>query len=114
MTKNTQDTPPPELVTSWSNSLHCPDCQPHRDRYIAEQAARWGAQKELEACCAYLKQKTLNGSQFIPGLRGARWPSLKQQALTVLPHSSTNMHTKITLDSADVNLIRQAIESLPD
>ena len=49
--------------------------------HIANQAAQWGADQELEACCAWLAQSA--SEPYINALRIARRkpPSLKEQAL---------------------------------
>lgn len=47
-------TPPPELVRQWFlNAKAMPVDQWVTD--VATQAARWGADMELEACCAWLR-----------------------------------------------------------
>ena len=76
-TNNHPITPPPELVQQWIRE---------RDglEHLATQAARWGADQELEACCEWLHSK---GSPNAPRLRAARRPkppSLKEQALAKL------------------------------
>jgi hypothetical protein len=70
--------PPPELLDQW--------CMENNWRDIAIQAAQWGADQELEACCEWLdteKILTKDGG-YIRKLRAARRPkppSLKEQAL---------------------------------
>jgi hypothetical protein len=49
MTQEHPITPPPELVEQWVNNL-----APKGMLSFANQAARWGADQELEACCEYL------------------------------------------------------------
>jgi hypothetical protein len=102
-------TPPPELVQQWrksgpadaaiNNAYEC---------HIATQAARWGADQELEACCEWLDQNC--GRCEIPmALREARRPkptSLKQQALTILEDTD--------LPAARYNILLRALEALPD
>lgn len=73
-------TPPPELVQQWAdehfrNSLWIDasgDSSGVR-RAIATQAAQWGADQELEACCEALDN--LNDGYWSSQLRAARRPS---------------------------------------
>jgi hypothetical protein len=72
--------------------------------YIATQAAQWGADQELEACCEWLDERVvLNGSTALRHARRPKPPSLKEQALAALKD-----------DDIDVYLIRRALEALPD
>ena len=87
MTDQHPITPPPELVHQWHKEA-CKD--PYNGgtffesktlKYIATQAARWGADTELEACCEWLEDHVSN--LIIDMLRAARRPkppSLKEQA----------------------------------
>jgi beta-glucanase (GH16 family) len=110
MTQEHPITPPPELVKEWATangtgyidlSVFCEN--------IATQAARWGADQELEACCQW--QDTFNYQNAGNLLRAARRPKpsyLKEQALALLNDASDR------LDAAHENTIRRALESLPD
>jgi hypothetical protein len=57
--------------------------------YLCTQAAQWGADQELEACCEWLaKKQGHSGTLLFNALRAARRPkppSLKEQALTPDP-----------------------------
>jgi len=44
-------TPPPELVQEWIS-----EAPPQDYDCIAEQAAQWGADQELDACCEEMKR----------------------------------------------------------
>ena len=69
-------TPPPELVQQWLKG--CPGETALR---VATQAAQWGADQELEACCAEVSWFTADK------LRAARRPkplSLRKQAYDAL------------------------------
>ena len=98
-------TPPPELVEQWMQS--------HSTKYdLARQAAQWGADQELEACCEWVKKVAI--VQIAENLRTARRPkppSLKEQALVVLDKFSSG-----ELVAADkmVDTIRRALEALPN
>ena len=95
--------PPPELVKQWaSESL--------ATQHLCTQAARWGADQELEACCEWAVQ---NGYNTIPiRLRSARRPeppSLKEQALAALDQVEADFNTGSFGDT-----IRRALEQLND
>jgi hypothetical protein len=53
-------TPPPELVQQWGHNANLSGV-PHNDehwayeQHIATQAAQWGADQELDACCEWTK-----------------------------------------------------------
>jgi hypothetical protein len=80
--------PPEDLIREW-----CKDRMPadaaEAAFYLAQQAAQWGADQELEACCEWLGDAPVvynDNDDLHPGsyLRDARRPespSLKEQAL---------------------------------
>jgi hypothetical protein len=76
-------TPPPELLQEWCQQGR--NCISELDalKELATQAARWGADQELEACCEWLHWQNLaTHSELIPSLRTARRPkppSLKEK-----------------------------------
>ena len=101
-------TPPPELVRHWARfQSYTPEalwfC-------IANEAAQWGADQELEACCETLDM--VNGSnywsQVLRSGRRLKLPSLKEQALDVLHLSFDRGYLK----EEAVNTIRRALEQL--
>jgi len=80
MTTNHPITPSPELVEKWLENWHStpglkPEC---RYEYIANCAAQWGADQELERCIA--DGHTTYGKGIADWLRSMRRPE---------PHSST-------------------------
>jgi len=97
-------TPPPELVEKWR--------QERTTNYdLARQAARWGADQELEACIEWLKEMELVGEGDVSFLRDDRRPkppSLKEQALETLKYP------KDLWSESEVDTIRRALEALPD
>jgi hypothetical protein len=103
-------TPPPELVQQWeAETAHTT-----KDEiwHVAVQAAQWGADQELEACCEWLASKVMSERNY-PELRAARRPkllSLKEQALDVLHLSFDRGYLKE--EAADT--IRRALEQLDD
>jgi hypothetical protein len=106
-------TPPPELVEQWVTEVWhegTPARLSLSDMHITTEAARWGADQELEACCEWLY---MNGYNHVISarLRDARRPeppSLKEQALAVLDDWAS------CLDGAHKNTIRRALEALDD
>lgn len=101
--------PSNELIDAWANKYegHMPEWVL---RHVAAEAAQWGADQELEACCAelpyYLDIK----------VRAARRPELhilKEKALEVLNGTYTDAG-KLTLDITDLNTILRALEALPN
>jgi hypothetical protein len=85
------------------------------ESYIAEQAAQWGANQELEACVKWLDEN-LPGYDACEGrLRAARRPkpaSLKEQAIAELDDAVMRGDC-ITVSDA-LPTIRRALASLPD
>jgi hypothetical protein len=96
-------TPPPELVAQWADMLS------HRsDHDVFAQAARWGADQELEACCEWFVRDWTD-IETTNKLRAARRPkplSLKEQALALV------ISNKPYLDDTAMDIIRQALEQL--
>jgi hypothetical protein len=112
MTQEHPITPPPELIRKWSEeAANAPMAD---QRYIATQAARWGADQELETCCHLLRQQ---GFDVVDDLRATRRPkplSLKQQALATLEEEPDDGKELLVFDTAQVNIIRRALEQLPN
>ena len=111
-------TPPPELVQQWEQDWHHSKVK-HVELmpYIAVQAAQWGADQELEACCEWLQDPDLNVDTYkLRATRRPKPPSLKEQALQELVKVdmlwATEEFGQETLNS--LNTIREALEALPD
>jgi hypothetical protein len=107
-------TPPPELVSQWlSEHYGVVSVPPGAATSHATEAARWGADQELEACCEWLRQS--NSDWEIPrSLRDARRPkppSLKEQALALVTHDFSDQPC---LGEEGYALIRRALEALDD
>jgi len=49
-------TPPPELVRQWMERTEYDEHTWFYESYIAEQAARWGADMELQASCEWFQE----------------------------------------------------------
>jgi len=111
MTMTNPITPPPELVQQWSDIKPMGDAVVQNWVKIATQAAQWGADQELEACCEWLctveRWKTV-----AEGLRTSRRPqppSLKEDALAALHGIHDQGPTP-----EQVVTIRRALEALDD
>lgn len=109
-------TPPPELVKQWQYEAN------HNEAMfpqVATQAARWGADMELEACCEWLEKASWIDSEVSEELRMLRRPkppSLKAQALKVLESAPGPDYPSVmtVLDADQHALIRRALEALDD
>jgi hypothetical protein len=108
-------TPPPELVQQWcdprvTGSVH------FSAEDLATCAAQWGADAELEACCAFAESQPwglVNGPHVADVIRAARRPkppSLKEQALQALAELAAECYGNT--DQSDT--IRRALEKLDD
>jgi hypothetical protein len=111
MMKTNPITPPRELVREWYGSEDCPDGANALANYLCTQAAQWGADQELEACCAWLAFAT--SEPYINALRAARRPkppSLKEQALAELGDA----YDEDKIDDTAYDTIRRALEATND
>ena len=104
-------TPPPAMVQQWASEFYGATIAPGECVIaIATQSARWGADQELEACCADIH--TLYGKCRADWLRAHRRPkppSLKEQALALLDKAEDP-----SWDINDFSIIRRALEALPE
>jgi hypothetical protein len=83
MTQEHPITPPPELVLQWLEDGP-EDGEFGISKHIATQAARWGSDQELEACCGYLTRCAAwepEDIQEMRDLRRPKPPSLKETLL---------------------------------
>ena len=106
-------TPPPELVEQWEEQwCNIPVIRPSINSYIATQAAQWGADQELEACCEWITGQdwTWTSSQ-LRAARRPKPPSLKEQALEALEEMNEPLGV-VTVSR--VSIIRRALEALDD
>ena len=110
MTNQHPITPPPELVWEWASLANEED----GDEVwisITTQAAQWGADQELEACCE-LVSDTLYLPTTAYELRAARRPkppTLKEQALEALKVIECEYVIGVSTET-----IRRALEALPN
>ena len=114
MTDNHPITPPPELVQQWRNlpeyvsqlrTTSMVTITTEKLQDIATQAARWGADQELEACCEWLSNRS-SLTEKLRDVRRPKPPSLKEQALHALLHIDQGQHNE------RCHIIRRALEQL--
>ena len=108
-------TPPPELVEQWFLSARAmPVDQWVTD--VATQAARWGSDQELEACCEWLKGTAHIGIDFeLIHARRPKPPSLKEQAVfAAAVLRSPDETCSIAEIEQHWHTIRCALEALPN
>jgi len=134
MTNQHLITPPPELLQQWvteywGNPGESIDCG---KKYIATQAARWGAEQqlkvdaeeidqaytagadsELEACCDEVHTRHgQNSADWLLSKRRPKPPSLKEQALRDLDALVKDLERNgMGFGTA---MIRRALEALPN
>jgi hypothetical protein len=108
-------TPPSKLVHQWRDRWPT-DAPPNSSlcQWLATQAANWGADQELEACCEFMQHEDFHG--FARELRAARRPKppiLKEQALAALQSINSG-----TVDGGKymeiMSILQKALEQLPD
>ena len=110
-------TPPPELVQQWGHDANL-NGVPYNDetghweyeQRIATRAAQWGADQELEACCALMELSDSNARDFLQSARRPKPPSLKEQALSLVEQHEDGWRPS----PKDWDTIRRALEALPD
>jgi hypothetical protein len=118
MTTQHPITPPPELVKQWaiSSPMQHSDELWSYELFIAHQAARWGADQELNECCKWLPNLPPWSADDLHKHRRPKPPNLKEQALEALMKADGADHPVpvlvLSLDEAAV--IRRALEELDD
>ena len=114
MTQEHPITPPPELVKQWLGTYFGATVTGEVsdvELALVNQAARWGADMELEACCEWL-HSSLPGydkhyADYLRAARRPKPPSLKEQALDAFAGATF-------CTPEDKEIILRALESLPD
>jgi hypothetical protein len=111
-------TPPPELVKQWQYEAN------HNEAMfpqVATQAAQWGSDQELEACCAEMNgwgnihhSCGLDLSNFLRAARRPKPPTLKEQALKALQFVDEKLDLPLHNHCNAIHTIRRALEALDD
>ena len=114
-------TPPDELVEQWratpeytdlSEKLFLVTLTTKKLQDIATQAAQWGADQELEACCKWLPKLPPWSADDLRRHRRPKRPSRKEQALEAIGRLCASViHDDLKNDAAT---IRRALEQLPN
>jgi hypothetical protein len=104
--------PPPELVQEWWDKVPGTFTSMVDETHLATQAAQWGADQELEACCGWLFMNgyDVTSARLCTARRPTKPPSLKEQALSEL--NLTADPNGAELSRTQVELIRKALEAL--
>ena len=106
-------TPPPELVQEWLSEFYgSPTAPGESTLHVANRAAQWGADQELEACCEWVDYNcpSVGDHDLEIALHAARRPkppSLKQQALRAA-------HVELDPEGKNGSLIIRALKALPE
>ena len=108
-------TPPPELVQQWWEEAdqYQDDPKTYFD-YVATEAAQWGADQELDACCKWLPKLPPWSADDLRTHRRPKPPSLKEQALEILQRLSKDGFPCNYQEDSDWDTIRRALDQLPD
>ena len=129
MMKTNPITPPRELVQQWYQEADS-QLRPYYV-YIAIRAAQWGADQELEACCAHMRDHQwgfverpdgtkIHRAVYLQQSRRPNPPSLKEQALEALgpeplPETGPTGDTILNVGAIERHrFLRRALEQLPD
>lgn len=104
-------TPPPKLVRQWNTEAASANMAD--ERYIANAAARWGADAELEACCGFIGcEHSVVWSDKLRSARRPKSPSLKEQALDAWDRLRNEAWCE-EIDH-DLDFVRRALERLDE
>lgn len=116
MTDQHPITPPPELVQQWwknAQRVDYSDGLPCWLNYVATQAARWGADQELEACRLWVSEESIYAARELVEARRPKPSSLKEQALGALYAIATGADDAREFHQ-DIETIKTALEQLND
>jgi hypothetical protein len=107
-------TPPDELVMEWIKKHYDGDVQRGVggvERTIAAQAARWGADMELDACCSWVEVYAECGGP-LRAARRPKPPTLKERGREALQ----NIHNAVVMETGgrELDVLKEIVESLPD
>jgi hypothetical protein len=97
--------PSSELLDKW-----CKDLTLLNLRDIATQAAQWGADQELEACCKWIPIATPWDEEQLRAARRPKPPSLKEEARQIIDC----LIEGDCLNDDDAVTLRRVLEALPN
>lgn len=110
-------TPPPELLQQWATEYwgNPGESIGKGEKYIAIQAARWGADQELEACVNYVDNAVSgNKARALRAARRPKPPSFAEDALEALEVEDDSMPLRSLKRAQRFALIRAALERLKE
>jgi len=114
MTQEHPITPPSDLIQQWWDGTHGAF---YELEAVVTQAARWGADQELDACRLWVSENCdIYSAVELIQSRRPKPPSLKELALEALASADGADHPVVaTVLTADQHaLIRRALEQLDD
>ena len=107
--------PPPELVKQWTIEGQHYTYETPLTTHISTQASRWGADRELDACCEWLEMEgRVDYAAMLRCDRRPKPPSFKQQAQRILVENGTTLDGRMELEPEDIEILKAALELLPD
>ena len=99
------------LVLQWSDEWYKAKVKHmNREQHLCLQAARWGADMELKECCLWVAQESREACRQLQAHRRPKMPGLREQSIALIDKIQGN---KEMWDIRDLDVIRQALESLP-
>jgi hypothetical protein len=105
---------PPELIGRWEEDWHHSKVKHiELEDHIANEAAQWGADQELEACCRWLPKLPPWSANDLRKHRRPKPPSLKEQALAQLDLITQRAYAR-NFAGFQADTIRRALEALDD
>jgi hypothetical protein len=122
MTDQHPITPPPELVKKiFGDALRGSDGQHDYELRLIHAAYAAGADQELEACCAHMRDHQwgfverpdgtkIHRAVYLQQSRRPKPPSLKAQAL----HELNDVYNRDKIDDSTYDTILRALEALDD
>jgi len=110
MTQESLFTPTPELMQQWLTKWKDKRATVPYDEFFATQAAKWGADQELEACCEWVTEATPWAAYKLRAARRPKPPSLKDEVKQIIDC----LVEGDCLNNEDAITLRRALEQLND
>jgi len=97
--------PPHELLREWENEYASIPYDLNYSLFLATKAAQWGADQELDACCTLADNLYIEDCEHLRSARRPKSQILKEQTFDLLRQK---------MDEDEIDIIRRALESLPE
>ena len=110
MTHKNMFTPTPELMLEWLTKWKDKRATVPYDEFFALQAAQWGADQELEACCEWMSMHTTWDADRLRTARRPKALSLKDEVKQIIDC----LVEGDCLNDEDETTLRRALEQLND